>query len=359
MRAVAESGDAIIIRRWNMDSPTGFDLQVLESDFLDENMTRAEQDGGFSMQGVVFDANGRRKGYYLFDKHPGEIGFTQGNLASRYVPASEVVHVFEVLRPGQVRGIPMGVSAFIRLKDFDEFQDAQLYKQKIAALFVMVVTDTQKPLGKQLGAGYDPLDKMVPGIVEHLPYGKDVKFSQPPTTEGTDEYSKTVLRAIAVAYNVTYEALTNDYSNVNFSSGRMGWLEFARNVASWQDRLMITMLCDGVFEWFQQSLKILGGFSDNLDITWTTPRREMIDPFKEGKAMIELVSAGVISRQEFQRLMGYDPDDVNAEIAADLAVDASLGAEFTTSVKYREPKTPAAPGAKALPASKKKAVSKK
>lgn len=358
IRAVVESGDALVVRRWDPRNPMGFELQVLESDFLDETVTRAESDGGFVLQGVAFNAKGKRVGYYLHEKHPGEIRYNVVSTQSRLVPASEVLHIFEVLRPGQVRGIPMGVSSFIKLKDFDEFQDAQLYKQKVAACFVMVVTDTEKPLAAAKKQAYDPIDRLTPGVIEHLPYGKDVKFSQPPTTEGTGEYATTVLRSIAIGYNVTYEALTNDYSKVNFSSGRMGWLEFARNVQSWQDNLMITMLCDGVFEWFQDGLKIMGGYSENVDITWTTPRREMIDPKKEGEALQALVKAGLMSHQEAIRLQGYDPDDVYAEIAQDLEKVKELGAMFSTDVRYVAPVTPASTP-KALPAPKKKAVSTK
>lgn len=362
IRAVAESGDALVVRRWEPLNPMGFELQVLESDFLDETVTRAEPTGGgFVLQGVAFNAKGKRVGYYLHDQHPGEVRYNQTSLQSRFIPASEVLHIFEVLRPGQVRGIPMGVSSFIKMKDFDEFQDAQLYKQKVAACFVMVVTDSQKMVSANKSAAYDPIDRMTPGMIEHMPYGKDVKFSQPPTTEGTAEYATTVLRSIAIGYNVTYEALTNDYSRVNFSSGRMGWLEFARNVQSWQDNIMITMLCEGVFEWFQDGLRIMGGYSEQLDVTWTTPKREMIDPKKEGDALLALISGGLMARQEALRQLGQDPDDVNAEIGDDIKQADLIGAQFTTDVKFRpDPKPVTGSAPKALPAaSKSKAVSKK
>lgn len=347
MRAVAESGDAIILRRYNFDNPMGFELQVLESDYLDETVTRPEPDGGFVLQGVAFNNRGKRVGYYLHEQHPTDLKYNATAYQSRLVPASEVIHVFEVLRPGQVRGIPMGVSAFIRMKDFDEFQDAQLYKQKVASLFVMTVTNSVAPMGSNgQYQPYDGLDRMIPGAIEELPFGKDIKFSQPPTTEGTPEYMRAVLQSIAVGYNVTYEALTNDYSNVNFSSGRMGWLEFSRNVQSWQDNIMITMFCEPVYEWFQQGLKLMGGYASNIDITWTTPRREMIDPMKEGAAALALIKGGIISRQEFQRQLGYDPADMEAEIKQDMEVDKKLDATFSTSVKTIEPPKPAATSTK-------------
>lgn len=334
MRAVAESGDALIVRRWNWGNKVGFDLQVLESDFLDETKT-LQTENGFILQGVEFDRAGRRLGYWLYEEHPNEIGKLNSNV-SRFVPKSEVIHVFEVLRPGQVRGIPMGVSAFIRIKDFDEFQDAQLHTQKVAACFVMTVTNTNPLPAEMRGVEPEPLtERFEPGQIMELQYGREAKFSQPPSVSGTDTYSMTVLRSIASGYNITYEAMTNDYSMVNFSSGRMGWLEFARSITSWQNKLMITKMCHGVYEWFEQGLSIMEGIKPTASATWTTPRREMIDPLKEGAAIIAFIKAGILSRQEAIRQNGYDPDDVNAEIEEDMEIAEALGALFTTDVANR------------------------
>jgi len=345
MRAVAESGDALIVRRWNQNSAVGFDLQILEADFLDETKTMRLDgpDPGFILQGVQFDSRGRKTGYWLYEEHPTEVAKTNSH-PSRFVPASEVIHVFEALRPGQVRGIPMGVSAFIRIKDYDKFQDAQLHQQMVAACFVAMVTNTN-PIPAGMQGGYSGLnqpeleltERLEPGVIQELPYGRDVKFSQPPSVSGSDVFSLTVLRAIAGGYNITYEALANDYSNVNFSSGRMGWLEFARVVTSWQDRLMVTQFCQKVYTWFEEGLQIMEGFrpSTKTDVTWTVPRREMIDPLKEGAAIIADIKAGLQSRQEALRQKGYDPDDVNAEIAEDMLAAEILNALFSTDVKYR------------------------
>ena len=335
MRAVAESGDALVVRRYTENSPVGFDLQVLESDFLDHNKTINLSDGGFIVQGVEFDRSGRRRGYWLFEEHPNEIG-KFNSAQSRFISKDLVIHIFEVLRPGQVRGIPMGVSAFIRIKDFDEFQDAQLHQQKVAACFVGFVTNTNPtPVGGLTREDLDITDRLEPGLIQELPHGRDMKFSQPPTTSGTDLYSLTVLRSIASGYNVTYESLTNDYSQVNFSSGRMGWLEFSRSVTSWQNKLMITMFCQRVYDWFEQGIRVMEGIKPKLDVTWTTPRREMIDPLKEGAATNAQIKAGLKSRQEGIRELGYDPEDVNAEIKEDMESADAINALFSTDVKYR------------------------
>ena len=51
---------------------------------------------------------------------------------------------------------------------------------------------------------------------------------------------------------------------------------------------------------------------------WTPPRRELIDPAKEIKALIEAVRAGFMSLSEVQRSLGYIPAEVMAELEGDL-----------------------------------------
>ena len=100
------------------------------------------------------------------------------------------------------------------------------------------------------GADRDVLDKnMEPGSVYNLPPGKEITFGNPPAVGLEYEpYAAVTLRSIATGYGVTYESLTQDYSKVNFSSGRMGWIEFHRNVEQWRWNMLIPNLCEKVWD---------------------------------------------------------------------------------------------------------------
>src|SRR5206468_382132 len=82
-------------------------LQVLEGDFLDVSRTMGIASGHI-VQGVQFNLFGQRESYWLYNYHPGGVYMLnpRGGILSQPVPASQVMHTYCILRPGQVRGAP-------------------------------------------------------------------------------------------------------------------------------------------------------------------------------------------------------------------------------------------------------------
>lgn len=335
-KTMVESGECLI--RMRVDTRQGefpIKLQVLEPDFLDhgrDSMPTAE--GEFTQFGIKFDKEGRRLGYWLFPRHPHEN--QAGGLMSNFVPADEVVHLYREERPGQARGVPFGVSAFIRMYDLDEYDSAQLIRQKIAACFSVFVTSTgESPITGNSASKVT--EKVEPGLIQYLERGEQVVFGNPPGADGYPEYTRKVLQAIAAGYEVTYEAMTGDLSYVNFSSGRMGWLEFHRNVTDLQHNTIIPLFLDRVFEWFFMGAKLAGAVPMTLPqpfVTWTPPRREMIDPVKETKAIIAAIQGGIQPWSEAVREQGYDPAWVLEQLAADKESFDALGLVLSSDARY-------------------------
>lgn len=330
MMAIARDGE-VIIRRRRVKGDVPIKLQVQEADVIDSGRNFVLQNGGRIVQGVEFDADNQRVAYWLFDTHPNDnLTYTP----SRRIPADDVIHVFEKFRPGQVRGIPWLAATIIRLKDFDEYEDAEIIRQKIASCFTVFVEDANPEAAETNEDGLS-IDRIEPGIIEMLPPGKTVTFAQPPTTANYEGFSKNVLRGSAAGIGISYEALTGDLSNVNFSSGRMGWIEMQRNIEDWQYNMLVPMLCDSIWEWFVMAGMIKGSLPMSLStaITWTPPRREMIDPSKEIAAQINAVRGGLISLQEVHRQNGYDSEKVFEEIASDNERIDKLGFIFDSDAR--------------------------
>jgi lambda family phage portal protein len=192
VRAMAESGECLVrIRERRIEDglPVPLQLQVLEPDHLDAGKTGDLAGGGFVVQGVEFDPLGRRRAYWMFPVHPGEVAmFRRAALTSQPAPASSVLHLFDRLRPGQVRGAPWFAPVILKLRDLDEYDDAELVRKKIEACFAAFVigADDEETLGSAAtDADGRRVESFEPGMIEYLAPGKDVKFATPSTAATT------------------------------------------------------------------------------------------------------------------------------------------------------------------------------
>lgn len=327
LRTVAESGECIVrkrVRRLEDGLPIPLQIQVLEPDYLDHSKTIGLPNGGWITQGIQFTPFGKREGYWLFKDHPGD-QTSMRPLESAFVPASEVAHVFRTDRPGQARGTPWGASAMLTMRDLDDYEDAYLFRQKLANCQVGVITDardlqsgdTVEPNGQALS------ETMEPGRYDFLPTGKDIRFNTPPSAGDYGPYTRDVLLRVAAAYGITFQALTGDLSSVNFSSGRMGWIEMSRNIEAWRWQMLIPQGCAVVAAWFVEIAQTAGASMKGVTFGWTPPRREMIDPSKEIAAMREAIRAGLMPLSEAHRQLGEDSDDLLEEYAqVNVKIDA-------------------------------------
>ncbi len=314
MDTVVESGEALVIKQpaATIDGlPIPLRIQLLEPDHIDMARTGIVTDGGGRIrQGVEFDAGGRRVAYWLFKNHPGSQD-TTNRFQSDRVPADRVLHIYRVDRPGQIHGVPWLATAIAKLKDFDDYEDAVLMQQKIAACFTAFVSDFDggggmNPIGDPDEKQPDRLETLEPGHIEYLTAGRDVKFVNPPSV--TDlSFSVRTLRGIAAGVGVTYEDLTGDYSQVTFSSARMGRLAHWANVHNWRWNMMIPQLCDGVWRWVMESARQMNGWSSSPVAKWGAPAMPMLEPDKEGPAYRNLVRSGVMTLYEVIAERGEDP----------------------------------------------------
>lgn len=321
MHTIAESGEVLIRRRYrrgNSGLTIPVQVQILEPDYLDDSKDGLLADGSEIIGGVEYNKRGDVVAYWLRECHPGDIMTFRSAVKSYRVPASEIIHAFDPKRAGQGRGYPWCASAIRRLKDFDDYEDAQLVRQKIAACFAGFIEDMQPPQGatglEKTGPKEAQKDYMQPGLWEFLPPGKKITFGNPPTVQNYGEYGRFNLMGSAAAYGITYEAMTGDYSNVNFSSGRMGWLEMNRNISRWQNTVMRVQILERIAAWFFGGCTIIGVENAGAYVKWTYPRREMIDPTKEVPAAIKAMRAGITSLQRVHASQGQDTDEILKEM---------------------------------------------
>jgi capsid protein len=114
----------------------------------------------------------------------------------------------------------------LRFKDFDEFEDATLMKQKIAACLAVITSDIDGSARRSAPPTTPHARRRLAraGRILNVPPGRNVEVVQPPSVATTKDYCGVTLRAIATGLGVAYEDLTGDYTNLPFSAARMSRL---------------------------------------------------------------------------------------------------------------------------------------
>lgn len=336
-RSIATSGAVIQRRRWRRLTdrlPVPFQIQMLEPDYIDMSKHGAVANGvGFRIHGIEFNGVGARSGYWLYAGHPGATQLHA--LQSKLVPAADIAHGFRTDRPEQQHGATWFTPVILRMKDFGDYEDAQLVRQKIAACFsVFRIASEETTEPENIGSDgewtgdEDPLTSVEPGIIEDLAPGTDIKFASPPGVDGYDVYSKVSLHAICAGLGVPYEVVTGDLSDVSFISGRLGRLDFRRRVGNWQWLMVIPQLCEPAGRWFLEAAALKGIDVEGAYFMWTPPRFDMLDPATEVPAIRDAIRSGQQTISGAARERGEDPDVFLAEWAADAKKLDELGLIF-------------------------------
>jgi len=341
LRSVIEAGECFVrIKVDKKNSTVPLRLQVLEAEHLDTSKDYKLSNGNIIKTGIEFDKSGKRVAYYLYKEHPGD-SFAGQSLDSVRVPANEILHIYKQTRPGQIRGEPWLSNVLLKLHELDQYEDAELVRKKTAAMFAGFVTrlDPDASMFGEKGANDQGMAfaGLEPGTMQFLEPGEDIKFSTPADVGSHYEvFVKQQLRAVAVGLGLTYEQLSGDLTEVNYSSIRAGLLEFRRKCTALQYNLMVFQLCRPIWNKFVE-LAILSDLikipedPDFALVKWIPQGFAWVDPLKEQSAQQNAVCCGFKSRAEVVSELGYDVEEIDAEIAADNERAKKLGLHFDTS----------------------------
>ena len=335
VRTMAESGESLVRFRPRLGVDglrVPLQLQMLEADFLDQARTMGLVNGHV-MEGVQFDDLGRRVAYWLFTYHPGGVLILnpRGGIISQPVPADQIMHVYRVLRPGQVRGVPWLSPVMMALRALDDYCDAERVRKKVEACVTAFVQQPEGVDGDPLGiSGTDPVTKapvetFQPGMVEYLKPGQEIKFNNPPAAGGYREYKMTELQGIMAGIGLPYELGTGDMSQVNYSSWRGGMLGFRNTVEAYRWLTLIPLFCMPVWRRFVDTLILQGKIPQKAlnnpkvaihAVQWTAPKFESVDPVKDAMAELKMIRTGTLDLFEAISRNGYDPEERLQKIAA-------------------------------------------
>jgi len=334
--AFIESGEVLgqlIYKSVNSNLLVPLQLKLIEPDFLPFDKNEPQGNNSIKM-GVEFNSQGSRVAYHIYGEHPGESYITdfQNVGLTKRVSAKNILHIFKPLRPGQIRGIPWLTSIITRLYQLDQYEDAELMRKGMSAMLAGFITspegdpDLTGIPGMEVEYENEDHVSFEPGMIQSLRSGEDIKFSSPADVGQTYEvWIKQQLRAVAAGMGVTYEQLTGDLSDVNYTSIRAGLIEFRRRCRMTQRNNIIHQLCRPFAgNWLSVAvlnniIQIKNYFSDirRFRTLWDADGWDFTDPVKDLKGKQMAIRLGLESRSQAVGERGTDAETLDDEISED------------------------------------------
>ena len=266
-------------------------------------------------------------------------------------PACNVLHGFQTLRPGQLRGVTPFAPAILMARDMGDYTTAELGAAKMAAKWLGFVR-SQDPGFSQLTRGLgdpaaclrDEVENLEDLTIEYLNNNEDVSFAPPSQRPGDsfDRFVRHTLRMVAICLDLPYEILSGDYTSINYSTSKASRNDFAMFLVPHQFRAEQHFIRPVFRRWLDHEAltqDYLPGYWQNKSryqrAMWIPAGMPSVDPLRDGKAQIDGINAGILSPQMVILGEGRDPEEVVeqraswARLCAAHGIDAATGAVST------------------------------
>lgn len=364
---VFEAGEVLVRmhRRRFGASRVPLGLELIEAERLADEFSQiaAPLPAGHELRmGIEVDEFGRPAAYYVRERHPGDLRFSNGLASDRFerVPAEDVYHLRVVTRWPQTRGEPWMHAIVRKLDDLNEYSQLEVSAARAAAAYFATIETPEGPSAvvdeKEEDGGQvmniDPL------TIQELAPGEKLEFHTPNRPNAAfDAFVRSLLREVAAGCGTSYESLSRDYSQSNYSSSRLALLEDRdgwRALQQWWVRSFRRPLHEA---WMQQA--VLAGALPGVTVEAYALGRERytaaafrcrgwswVDPTKEVTAYKEAVKAGFITVGAVieQTGNGMDLEDYLRDRKRELAEFEAAGVKVDTTVSEAAA-APAAAGA--------------
>ena len=358
-RTVETAGECFVRLRprgLEEDLAVPLQLQVLAPEFVPHDKFEPAKNGNSIRAGIEFNPAHQRVAYHMYRVHPRDAS----SLSAGYnqlvrVPAEQVLHIFEPVEPGQLRGVPRLAPVLKRLRSLDNYDDAVLFRQEVANLFAGFISRpppeaSQQPRDPVTGQlltedrdGFTPMVALEPGTMQELGPGEEVEFSKPPDAGNNyPDFMRQQLMAAAAGTGTPYEILTGDMREVNDRALRVVLNEFRRRLEQLQFGVYVHQLCRPVRAAWMDMAVLAGRLKlddyaqrrrEYLRTRWVPQGWAYIQPVQDIQARMMEVNAGFNSRSEMVLRQGYDAETVDEENAADQKRARELGLNYKTLVE--------------------------
>jgi lambda family phage portal protein len=341
-RRLEVDGGIIFVKAYTKGGTVPFSLQSREVDELDTAVNCLPGLGRNRVwNGIELDEYNKPLAYWLKKYTPD--GFWTGQ--SERIEAKRIIFLWQKTRPTQIREMSPLAKTVPRVRDVNEFVEAVSVKERIlACLSVFITKQTPAGVGRGVAAGRTDTQSgykqqtVSPGMIKELQPGESVTAVTPSgQATSAKDFISTQQRLAGSGQGLSYEAVSRDMSQVNYSSARQGLLEDQRTYAIWQ-QFLINHFCEEVYTEFVISAVLSGQLSipdfwqkkkKYLKHAWIPPGWSWIDPLKEVNANSKALATGQDTLARLCAERGEDWRDVLKQRAAEMKLAKELGLDIS------------------------------
>lgn len=310
--------------------------------------------------GIEFDRLGKPVRYFIRESHPTEY-LLGDNFRWRTVEAKkpwgrqQVIHIYEQNRPGQSRGVSDMVAALKELRITKSFRDIVLQNAVLNATFAATIeSDIPAEAFAALGIADNP-EEVIEGYasgffnaldayhgsgrgltlngvrIPHLFPG--TKLNMNPASQGGPlgtEFEQSLLRYIAAALGISYEQLSRDFTQTNYSSARAAMNETWKFMLT-RKHLVADRFATHIYAlWLEEAISMgyieaTRGFDPDffyrplhkdalVQCSWIGASRGQVDELKETQAAALRLKYGLSTQEDEAARLGKDWREINAQL---------------------------------------------
>lgn len=355
MGQVFDAGECFVRKHYRKfgNSAIPYALELIEAERMADELASPvleARTGNEVRMGIEVDSFFRPVAYFIRRRHPSELRFRAGAVDEIVrVPADQIIHLAVVDRWPQTRGEPWMHSAARRLNDMDGYSEAEIVRARSQANNgggIETPEDVQA-LAEEMADGSFEMESE-PGVWKRLNPGEKLILPSPTAPNPAyDDFIRAMLREVAAGSGPSYESLSRDYSQSNYSSSRLALLDdrdLWKFFQSW-------FICDFRYivhkEWLSQA--VLAGAIESIPIEQyavNTKKFEAvrfkprgwswIDPTKEVEAYSMAIKDGSMTLTDVIAMTngGQDIEDVLATRERELKLIKEKGLVFETSPEF-------------------------
>lgn len=317
-----------------------FSVEMLEADYvpMDENVP------GSVVQGIRINAWGEPVSYSVHKGNPTEA--SSYAVGTKQVPAARMLHLKNVHRIRQMRGVSVFASVLNRFDDLKDYEESERIAAKIAAsMAAFIKKGTPDLYLSDESTGTRQL-QMRPGMIfDDLKPGEEIgTIDTNRPNPNLETYRSGQLKAIAAGAGPTFSSIARSYDGT-YSSQRQELVE-GYGVYATLTGEFTSRIAQPIYEEFvavalaSGLLRVPAGVAADTidDALYIGPSMPWIDPKKEVEAMALAEDRCYVSGPENIRKRGGNPADTLAQQSAWL--EAKRNANVAAAPAQTTPQAP-------------------